>query len=371
MIYVHIPFCHRKCTYCAFYSTVTMGEKQTYVDALCSELVQRKAEMPGPVRTVYFGGGTPSILSIEQLGMIVDTIRSHYDIRGLEEVTIECNPEDLTSDFLRQLSDLHFFNRVSIGIQSFRDEDLRVLNRRHNSSQAVAAVKNAYSAGFKNISVDLIYGLPGQSESAWRQNLSVLEDLPISHLSAYSLTVEEGTMLHRQIEQGRVIPATDEMTLAHYDALLQWVGKHGFEQYEISNFCHPGMKSRHNSRYWDRTPYLGVGAAAHSFDGHSRRWNVADVKRYSETHAFEKEEIGSVDAFNEYIMTALRTTEGISKSMIVSPFDTYLQKETVRFVRNGLLEDTGSHFRPTHEGLLHADGIAAELFYLQAQGKKL
>ena len=204
MLYLHIPYCHRKCTYCAFYSTVTGASTQPYVDAICEELRRRSSSMEHPLQTVYFGGGTPSLLPLPQLDKIVEAIRDNYDVSQLQEVTLEANPEDLTKDYLSELSRFQFFNRISIGIQSFHDGDLRLLNRRHNALQAVAAVENAAEAGFDRLSVDLIYGLPNQSLSDWKANLDRLEGMPVSHLSAYALTVEEGTMLCRQIEQGQI-----------------------------------------------------------------------------------------------------------------------------------------------------------------------
>lgn len=369
MIYLHIPFCHRKCTYCAFYSRVTGGGDSVtrYVSALCRELEQRSYAMKGSVKTIYFGGGTPSILSPDQLGRIVDILRINYDLSALEEVTIEANPEDLTPQYLDALRALELFDRLSIGVQSFHDHDLRTLNRRHTAQQAVEAVRSAQSAGFRNISVDLIYGLPGQSTEAWRDNLARVAELAVTHLSAYALTVEEGTILATQIGQGRVRLATDETMAEHYSALLDWTTTHGFEQYEISNFCQPGHHARHNSRYWNRTPYLGVGAAAHSFDGEYRRWNVADVAQYCSlletSHVpHEEEQLTLRDAHNEYVMTALRTTEGIDKSLVPLPFAKSLAAKIQKYVSAGLVTDTGTHYRPTPDGLLHADGIASDLF---------
>ena len=367
MLYVHIPYCHRKCTYCAFYSTVTKGDKQVYVDALCEELRRRCHCMTHPLRTVYFGGGTPTLLDISQLAQIVQTIRTYYDVKGVEEATIEANPEDLTPAYLDDLHHLGFFNRISIGVQSFHDEDLRLLNRRHDSRQAMDSLHNVVAAGFKNLSIDLIYGLPNQSVDAWKDNLSRLEQVPIQHLSAYALTIEEGTILQKQISQGRLDVASEDESLLHYHALLEWVSAHGFHQYEVSNFCRLGYQAVHNSRYWDRTPYLGVGAAAHSFDGCRRRWNVADAQRYiasvqSGPIEHEEEELGLKEAYNEYVMTALRTVKGIDKSLVAPPFAERLKKEIVRFVSAGLIHDTPTHYQPTAEGLLHADGIAASLF---------
>ena len=219
MLYIHIPFCHRKCTYCAFYSTVSSGDRQAYVDALCQELRLRRHVMEHPLHTVYWGGGTPSLLSIAHVEQIVATLRECYQTAEVVEATLEANPEDLTPDYLRDLSRIGFFNRISIGVQSFHDDDLRLLNRRHNARQAVEAVRNAVAAGFDNVSVDLIYGLPGQTVEAWQDNLCRLASLPVCHLSAYALTVEDGTMLARQIEEGRVLPADEEQVLLQYAAL--------------------------------------------------------------------------------------------------------------------------------------------------------
>ena len=367
MLYLHIPFCHRKCTYCAFYSTVSTGGTQAYVDALCMELKRRRHEMEHPLLTVYFGGGTPSLLPVSQLAQIVDAIRDCYDTSSLAEVTLEANPEDLTPAYLSDLRQLSFFNRISLGVQSFHDSDLRLLNRRHDVRQALEAIENVAASGFQRLGVDLIYGLPNQTADQWLDNLTHLEGLPIDHLSAYSLTVEEGTMLHRQIEQGRVVTCDDDTLLTHYHALLEWAELHGFQQYEISNFSLPGHRAVHNSRYWNRTPYLGVGAAAHSFDGARRRWNVADVQRYinsvlSGPIDHEEEELSLKDAYNEYLMTALRTVDGIDKNLIANPFANRLQHDIRRFLDTGLIVDTPTHYRPTPEGLLHADGIAGELF---------
>ncbi len=367
MIYLHIPFCHRKCTYCAFYSVATERGRQRYVDALCCELEKRAHSQQQPVRTIYFGGGTPSILSVTQLGQVIETMQRCYNLSSLEECTLEANPEDLTPQYLSQLRELDFFNRISIGVQSFHDNELRLLNRRHSAAQARQAVADTHAAGFGNISVDLIYGLPGQTQESWRDNLREVEVLPVQHLSAYALTVEEGTILACQIGQGKVPAPDEEAAVLHYKTLVEWAGKHGFEQYEVSNFCRQGFRSRHNSRYWDRTPYMGVGAAAHSFDGEYRRWNVADVDQYCtllETgHVpHEWEQLTLRDAHNEYLMTALRTTDGIAKSLVLPPFVHALEQKIKKFVDGGLLVETDTHYLPTADGLLHADGMAADLF---------
>lgn len=307
------------------------------------------------------------MLSIRQLGKIVDALREYYDVSNTEEVTLEANPEDLSLPYLKELKELRFFNRLSIGVQSFHDDDLRMLNRRHSATQAIEAVTNAQTAGFDNVSLDLIYGLPGQTDADWLDNLAQAGRLGVTHLSAYFLTIEEDTILAGQVARGTVKPASEDETLRHYKTMLSWVKENGFEQYEISNFCRPGFRARHNSRYWDRTPYLGVGAAAHSFDGEYRRWNVSDVGQYIESAtvghiAHDEEQLGLKEAHNEYVMTALRTVEGIDKSKVAAPFAARLAKEVGRFVVAGLIEETATHYRPTAEGLLHADGIASDLF---------
>lgn len=361
MLYVHIPYCHRKCTYCAFYSQAGKHDTEAYLQALCQEITSRR-EPSRRVRTLYFGGGTPSLLTSEQLGRIIDCLRKNFDLSQLEEATMEANPEDISTDYCKELLSIGF-NRLSIGIQSFRDSDLHTLNRVHNAQQALNAIAAAQEAGFRNISVDLIYGLPNQSMEDWQENLQKVQQLNVQHLSCYALTVEEGTMLDRQMAMGRVQPASEELVAAQYKALYDWTQESGFQQYEVSNFCRTGFHSRHNSRYWNRTPYLGFGAAAHSFDGQRRRWNIAFLPTYlSQKDYFEEETLSQEDAHNEYIMTALRTTEGIEKALL--PYPDNLARAIHKYLVAGLIAETPTHYRPTHEGLLHADGIAADCFII-------
>lgn len=369
MLYIHIPYCHHKCTYCGFYSVAGRRDTEPYVDALCRELVARKTDKP--LKTIYFGGGTPSVLTARQLARIVQTIGENYNLSQLEEATLEANPENLTTEYLADLADMHFFNRLSIGIQSFDDAELHLLNRVHNSLQARQAVADAADAGFGNISVDLIMGLPGQTAEAWHCNLDALAGLltisAVKHLSCYELTLEPGSILERQIAQGRVALADDDTLAAQYALLLEWCAANGFEQYEVSNFSRPGFRSRHNSRYWNRTPYIGAGAAAHSFDGTVRRWNLPDVEQYITGAAsgqipFEEERLTQDDAYNEYVMTALRTVEGIDKAMVAEPYRKGLAEKIQPFVSKALVTETPTHYRPTPSGLLRADGIAVALF---------
>ncbi|MBO7540768.1 MAG: radical SAM family heme chaperone HemW [Bacteroidales bacterium] len=370
MIYVHIPFCRQKCIYCAFYSVPCRNPQpvEEYVDALCSEIALRKNDLPDEkAETLYFGGGTPSLLSPEMIGKISRALAENFDMSQLQEFTFEANPEQLTKDYLHQIKALGV-NRLSIGVQSFSDTDLKFLNRRHTAQQAVQALKTAQDSGFDNISIDLIYGIP-QSDS-WQSNLAIVETLDVQHLSCYALTMEPGTAYARLVEKDKIQPCDEETVISQYNTLIQWAKQNGFEQYEVSNFCKSGYHSRHNSGYWDGTRYMGFGAAAHSFSGTQRRWNVADVATYIKgvkdgTPFSESEELTAADLYNEYVMTALRTAKGVEKSVLERRFPTFAQHfaEKVRqFVQRGLLTDDGTAFRPTPQGLLMADAMAAESF---------
>lgn len=356
MIYIHVPFCHRKCTYCAFYSKPLVSGRRSvasYVDALIEEMRQRRDEQSHPIKTVYFGGGTPSILPIDQTERIVKALHDNFDLSRVEEVTIEANPEDLTLDYLHDLKNLGLINRLSIGIQSLDDEMLRLLNRRHTAQQALDAVENAHSVGFNILSADFIYGLPKESQ------FSFLDFQLITHLSAYSLTVEPGTALAVQLEQGRVVLPDEDEVVRQYHTLCQQFRAAGFLQYEVSNFARPGFESKHNSRYWNRTPYLGLGPGAHSFDGFRRRWNKPDG-------TFEEETLTPADAFNELLMTSLRTTRGLPLAAVPESQKERLHHGMQPFIDCGWIveksEVGGLRYEPSSEGLLHADGMAAALF---------
>ena len=351
MIYIHVPFCHRKCTYCAFYS-VRSSEfgVRSYVDTLLREMEERKGEQAHPIKTVYFGGGTPSILPVSELERIVEGLYRCFDLSHLEEMTLEANPEDLTLDYLSALRRLGF-NRLSIGVQSLDDKVLRMLNRRHTAQQAIQAVAEARSAGFENISVDFIYGILENLEGL--ENLVILEN--VTHVSAYALTVEPGTALAVQVEQGRVVLPDEEAVVWQYHALHEQLTRAGFEQYEVSNYARPGYESKHNSRYWDRTPYLGLGPAAHSFDGQHRLWNNPDG-------TFEQETLTPVDAYNELLMTSLRTVRGLPLAAVPEGQKERLLRGMQPYMDCGWIVLKDNCFCPTTEGLLHADGMAAALF---------
>lgn len=375
MIYIHVPFCHRKCTYCAFYSKVESGKwrVENYVDALVEEMCQRRGEQTHPIKTIYFGGGTPSVLSSNELERIIKALREYFDLSQLEEVTMECNPEDLTVDYLYEIRQLGMINRLSIGIQSFDDEVLRLLNRRHTAAQAIEAVENSRYAGFHNLSVDIIYGLPGMTSLTGLTSLTGR----VTHISAYALTVEPGTALAVQVAQGRVELPEEEEVVSQYFAVKQQLEADGFKQYEISNYSRLGFDSKHNSRYWDRTPYLGLGPGAHSFDGIHRKWNNSNIEDYCKVlndpkgikdleALCQKETLSTADAFNELLMTSLRTVRGLSLTQVPEQYKERLCRMIQPYVDCGWIvvrsEVGGMRYEPTEEGLLHADGIAADLF---------
>lgn len=370
MIYLHIPFCRQKCLYCAFYSLPQKSEADidTYVDALCSEMAQRKDEL-GEERatTLYFGGGTPSLLTPSLLFKIFENLHRYYNLADVTEITLEANPEQLTNDYLYEVKALGV-NRLSVGVQSFSDTDLKFLNRRHTAQQALGAVKTAQDSGFDNISIDLIYGIP--QSASWQSNLPIVETLGLQHLSCYALTMEPGTAYARLVEKDKIHPCDEETVISQYNTLIHWAKQNGFVQYEVSNFCKSGYYSRHNSGYWDGIRYMGFGAAAHSFSGTQRRWNVADVATYIKgvkngTPFSECEELTPADLYNEYVMTALRTAKGVEKSVLERRFPDFaphFAQKVRQYVQRGLLTDDGTAFRPTPQGLLMADGMAAECF---------
>ena len=317
-IYIHIPFCIQRCFYCDFYREIGSDSKKidAFIQALIHEIELRKDDLDGEsIQTVYFGGGTPSVLNYDQFRLIFDVLHQYFTICSNAEITLEANPDDLTEAYLDSLSPLPI-NRLSIGIQTFNDKHLRELNRRHNATQAYAAIANARKYGFKNISIDLIYALPGQDMIDWEEQLDAALHLGVEHISAYGLTYEEGTPLWQHRKEGRIRETDDETAIAMFNLLRKKMKENGYETYEISNYAKPGFRSRHNSAYWKFIPYLGFGPSAHSFDGKTRQWNVSSVQQYMErirNHQsfFGKEILSKQDFYNDYIMIALRTSEGI------------------------------------------------------------
>ena len=370
MVYIHIPYCRRRCTYCGFYSVTRMDEVEAYLDALKTEL-QARADGHA-IQTLYIGGGTPTSLGISGLSRLLDAVGQCYDLSNLQECTVECNPEHLTPDFVAGLRDIAVVNRLSVGIQSFDDRVLHCINRVHDSATAQAALRRCAEAGFDNISVDFIYGLPNQQVGDFaadleRVSLLMSEGVAIHHLSAYALTVEEGSMLRRQIEKGLVTLPNEDVVLEEYKLLQDWCDSSGMVQYEVSNYCHEGYESKHNSRYWDRSCYCGYGASAHSFDGKVRRWNVSDTKQYITALRnggvfYEEETLSGRDAFNETVMVSLRTRKGLDIKTVENQYLAHLVEGMGRFERNGWVTREGDRYRPTDAGLLWADYMAASLF---------
>lgn len=356
-IYIHIPFCRKRCSYCDFYTEVAPQLAQNLVDSLISEITLRKNYLENAsIKTIYFGGGTPSILSKKQFEDIFNTIFNLFTVESNAEITLEANPDDLSEQYLNELSTLPF-NRISIGIQSFDDTDLNRINRRHTGNEAIIAVKNAQKAGFQNISIDLIYGLPYQTLDLWEKQLNIALDLNIQHISAYGLTYEEGTSLWMQREKGKITATDDDTMNKMYERLLELSTSNGFEAYEISNFSIPGYRSKHNSAYWNQEPYLGIGPSAHSYNIDSRQWNISSIKKYIEAinnglRYFENETLSFYDKYNDYIMVSLRTAEGIDLTKIETLFgknmleycmkniQQFLDSNKVKQVENALILTT-------------------------------
>ena len=371
-MYIHIPFCKSRCIYCGFYSTTAEQMKQAYVDAVCREMELRKAvyEKEGKnvgktLATVYLGGGTPSQLSPTQLQQLFDAIARHYDVNDDAEITIECNPDDVTEAFAELLQSLPV-NRVSMGAQTFDDDRLQFIHRRHTSEQVTTAIQRLREKGIHNISVDLMYGFPEETLEEWEHDIQQALALNVEHISAYALTYEEGTPLYRLLEEGKVKEIDEERSLAMYDRLIDRLQEAGYEHYEISNFARKGWRSRHNSSYWQLVPYIGIGAAAHSYDGRQRQWNIADINSYI-NHIqqgivpAEGELLDKDSRYNDHVMLALRTCEGLDLSTLDSDERSYCEETAKKFVLDGLLVKTDNHLRLSRKGLFVSDMIMSEL----------
>ena len=372
-IYLHIPFCKTRCIYCDFYSTTRNDLRQRYVRALCRELVLRRDYLRGAtVETVYFGGGTPSQLTEKDFESIFQTLQDVYGLEHAREITLEANPDDLTDDYVQLLR--HFpFNRISMGIQTFDEQTLQLLQRRHTATQAIEAVQRCRQAGFNNLSIDLIYGLPGETEEKWKHDLQEAVNLHPEHISAYHLTYEEGTPLYRLRETHRVNEVNEEDSLRFFTLLVQTLRKAGYVHYEISNFCLPGHHARHNTAYWQGIPYLGCGPSAHSFDTHNREWNTASLETYIEgmrqdKRYFETEALDDNTRYNEYVMTGLRTRWGISLEKISTDFGVrklnYLRQMALPHIQRGKLVEKDGNLRLTEEGIFTSDDILSDLMYV-------
>ena len=383
-IYLHIPFCKSKCAYCNFFSLVTEKKMDDYVSALKKEIINRKSYLGDDVvKTIYFGGGTPSLLPIKYVEEILELLHENYNVISNPEVTLEINPDTIDKDKMMSLKRLGV-NRMSVGIQSFNDDDLRYLGRRHDSRHALQVLDDLSSVGFDRITLDLIYGMPTLTEEKWNHNLDIFFSTGISHLSAYALTVEPKTILGQKIEKEELQEVSEEDAIRHYNILVERTKENGFEHYEISNFAKEGCRSQHNSIYWQDVKYLGLGPSAHSYDGDSRQWNVSNLTKYiqfvnadidtdTDTDAdtdmgryYEREILSKEDKFNEYVMTSLRTSWGCNVDKIERDYGkSYAHnflKNIKKYLDSGIMLMKDNSFILTDEGMLFADGIAADLF---------
>lgn len=373
-LYIHVPFCATRCVYCDFFSNTDTRYKEPYLRAIEKEMELRGEYIDDDtLETIYLGGGTPSRLSGNDLERIFNAISRRFSIAEGAEITLEANPDDIRPDYLSALRDLPI-NRISMGIQSFRPEDLRLLNRRHDREQAIRAVELCQAHGFTNLSIDLIYGLPGQTPEAWEENLRQAIRLGTPHLSAYHLTYEEGTALYKRLQAGQVEPVDEEVSVTLFHILTERMAEAGFQHYEISNFARPGFHAQHNSAYWTGKPYLGLGPSAHSYNRTSREWNVASLPLYlrgieSGQPATERETLDLSTRYNDFIITGLRTMWGISLDKLRAEFGeallAYCQKQALPYIQRGLLRQENDRLALSQAGILLSDGIMSELMYIK------
>ena len=367
-LYIHIPFCKSRCIYCGFFSTTMLDLRQQYVDALCQEMKMR-CQGGENISTIYLGGGTPSQLTTDQLRQILHRAYIYNKVEKDAEVTIEVNPDDVTERFANDLTQLPV-NRISMGVQTFDDKRLRFLHRRHTAEQVTTAVDRLRAAGIKNISIDLMYGFPGETIADCEADITKALSLQVEHISTYCLMIEEDTQLQQMLQQGNITETEEELERQMYETIINRLEDGGYEQYELSNFARPGFHSRHNSSYWDGTPYIGIGAAAHSYDIESRSWNIADIKQYIQGMAnsqriYEEERLDSDTRYNDAITVALRTSRGLDLQALSPKHRTYCLENAQRYLDDGLLERTqDNRLRLTRRGLFVSDMIMSNLIYL-------
>lgn len=369
-IYIHIPFCRSKCFYCGFYSVASLQLKKKYIEALCREVELRKNYLStAPVSTLYFGGGTPSCLEEDELGTIVACVRKYWNLSDDLEFSLEMNPEDAQKSKLLAFRNLGA-NRLTIGVQSFNDDILRRINRTHSAQQALNAVTLAQKCGFDNIGIDLIIGLPGSTMQDLQREIDIVKSLDISHVSVYILSIDSNTVFEKLSEKGKFTPQEDDLLAEQYLMISESLRNIGYEHYEISNFAKESKYSRHNTSYWQQESYLGIGAAAHSFDGKSRQWNISHIKRYIDSLndgnlLFEKEELSNRDLFNEYLMTNFRTMWGVDPCFLATTFPVWWREIASKlegYIKRNLMFWSGNRIRLSEQGWLLSDGIFSELF---------
>jgi oxygen-independent coproporphyrinogen-3 oxidase len=382
-LYIHIPFCKSRCIYCGFYSTTQTNLKQKYVDSLCGEIKLRAEEISNSknkknfgsfvnnkllIDTIYFGGGTPSQLEENQLIQLFNNINDKFAISPSAEITIECNPDDITEDYSKVLSNLPI-NRVSLGVQTFNEEQLKFIRRRHDKNAIFYAVERLRQAGIGNISIDLMYGFPGETIADWEYDINNALTLNIEHISAYSLMYEEGTPLHHLLKQGVIKETDEDNSYNMYNILTDRLIEAGYEHYEISNFAINGFHSRHNSSYWEGIPYIGIGASAHSYDIHTRQWNVSDVETYINSIEngcipMEFELIDEDTRYNDFITTSLRTSKGLDISILSDKHRKFCLDCAADFIKQGYVEIINNRLRITKNGLFISDMIMSELMFI-------
>lgn len=372
-IYIHIPFCKQACHYCNFHFSASSALLDKMVNAICKEIALQQGFFEDPnlvIETIYFGGGTPSLLPVDATAQILTTIKQHFKVDAAAEITLEANPDDIS---LQKLIDFKAIgiNRLSMGVQSFKDEDLIWMNRAHRSAAAIEAIKLAKEVGISNISIDLIYGIPTLTDENWMQNIDTAVALEVQHLSCYALTVEPKTALSALIQKGEKEDIDTAKQAAHFDILTERTMQAGYEQYEFSNFSLPGFRSKHNTSYWQQKKYLGIGPSAHSFTGNTRQWNIANNALYinsieNNTVPFESEILSERTQYNEYMMTSLRTIEGCSYNYVLEKFGesalARTKKVAAHFIQKGQLLEQNNNLKVTQQGKFFLDGIAADFF---------
>ena len=374
-LYLHIPFCRQACYYCDFHFSTTLKHKPDLVEALCKELILRKDEAQHTLQTIYLGGGTPSILDFNELKQIFNTIYRNYSVSGDAEITIEINPDDFTKDnkhlLLEQLKDLGI-NRLSIGVQSFFDEDLKLMNRIHNVNQAKSILEKSIKI-FKNVTIDLIYGIPKMDNNRWEENIKIALDFGIPHISAYALTVESKTALEKFIVKGKIPPINEEQSYEQFFILKEILEKEQFIHYELSNFGKEGFFSKNNTAYWEQKNYMGIGPSAHSYNGRERSWNISNNIKYIQSInqnilPSQKEILSLTNKYNELIMTGLRTRKGVSltqvKETIGEKYFLHLMKESSKYIKNNTLILENNFIKISKNSLFLSDGVSSDLFYI-------
>lgn len=372
-IYIHIPFCKTRCSYCDFFTQTSLTMKEDFIDAVCEELLFRKDYLKKErVKTVYFGGGTPSQLSFSDFDKIFSVIDKEYGLSAVDEITLEANPDDLKDTYIRDLSQLPF-NRISIGIQSFNNNELAFLDRRHSAEDAINAVKYCQDFGFHNISIDLMYGLPNQTMEVWNANLEQAVLLNIQHISAYHLIYEEGTKMHRLLKNASIKSVDEDISLEMFDYMNKYLKLNGFVHYEISNFCKENFLSQHNTSYWTGDKYLGVGPSAHSYNGVSRNWNVSSLRKYingvmSGNLPVENEILSLETRYNDFVLTRMRTMWGLNLEDVSRifglKFTDYVIDNVQKYLKTGDVELSNGNLKLTEEGLFISDAIMSDLMYI-------